>query len=286
MIISHFRYHSWFRFGFGSVSVWFRLGVSLVSVRFLVCHLPIPRVVCYFVPSILPQLELHLAPGSGGDFWCGQRRCRLRLAPVLVATPALVGVNLGYVRLWFPSHLGYSSPRFRFPIHINSQSAGATPSRPTPSVPSRSIPFHPVPSRSVRSHPKGLGLVMVMFHFDLTRGLGLVLVRFWFGLVLFWFGSYSVRLRSDPSRFCSPFHPISGRPPYSVPSHPTSSVPFHPIGLSLVAFTISVSVSNLVSGVVRFLVPEPGDGASQTWVAVTCLLGYATLRHRRGATRR
>jgi len=89
-----------------------------------------------------------------------------------------------YVRLRFPSRLGYSPRRFRFlcmPI-ISKLNLPAL-LHPVPSLPFHSVPS--VSSRSVRFQPMGASLAMVMVHFrshSWSRlGFGSVSVRFQFG---------------------------------------------------------------------------------------------------------
>ena len=152
------------------MSVWFWFGFGSVSVRFLLCHLPIPRIVCCSVPSIQSQRRRFsfIWLRFGGDFRFGQRQFRLHLASVSVVTPALLGVDLG-LRFEVPVSSQVQFAAVSVSYYLRSQSADATPSRPIPPfhlVPSRSIPFHlvqsrsvpsrPVPSRSVRFFPGGL----------------------------------------------------------------------------------------------------------------------------------
>ena len=192
----------------------------MVSVRFLVCHLPILRVVCYFVPSILPQRRRL------NFIWL---RFWWRLLVWSASVSALFGAGVGgdscfggsrpgfAFRLRFPSHLNYSPRRCGFPITSDLNPPAIlhpVPSRrsiPLHPVPFRSILFHPVPSRSIPFRPVLFGSMpggLVWCGYVSCSILLVVSVwfRFDFGLV---------------SRFRSPFHPISGRPPYSVPSHPS-----------------------------------------------------------------
>jgi len=222
---------------FGSVSARFRFG-SCSAISNPACAIP-------FHPSIPSQRRRFgfIWLRFGGDFWFSQRRFRLHLASVSVATPALGGVDLGLRSVEVPISSRLQSPPVSLPMHayhIQAQSSRATPSRPIPAVPFRSIRF--VPFCSVPTHGGFVGYGYGSFSISLV-----VSTWVWFG-----FGSVSVRFlfchlpiprvvccSSHPSRpsgtgsasFGSGFvvTPAFGSVPILSYPNPVRRVPFRPI---------------------------------------------------------
>ena len=285
--------------GKGTPSATYPTIVRSLRCQFGFGSVPIPPspnsvAVCYSIPSIPSQRRRF------GFIWLqlwwrllvGQRRFRLHLASVSVATPALGGIDLGLRSVEVPISSRLQSPPVSLSYAYLSYPSSIFPHYSIPSHPCRSIPFHPFRPVLFGSNPWGLRWLWLCFIFDLTRGLDLGLVRFRFGFssvpilpspnparrVLFvssfppqrhGFGFIWLRFRGDSCfRFCSYSIVSQSRASCPVPSHPSQTSSFGLgfgwsdfVGFCVDFGSILASVSVLVS-LVAFRFGSSGSSAS------------------------